>query len=109
MTNNIGTAVKEIKGATRIEYRADKAGVVHLQIGKVNFTDDQIAEEPLVRDRCAVKSEAGDGERQVRGFGDHEQHHGARHSRGYGDRDQSGRYGSLVPSWLLGFKGIVNR
>lgn len=44
VTNNIGTAVKEIKGATRIEYRADKAGVVHLQIGKVNFTDDQIAE-----------------------------------------------------------------
>lgn len=44
VTNNIGTAVKEIKGATRVEYRADKAGVVHLQVGKVNFTDDQLAE-----------------------------------------------------------------
>ncbi len=44
VTNNIATAVKEIKGATRIEYRADKAGVVHLQIGKVNFTDEQITE-----------------------------------------------------------------
>lgn len=44
VTNQIGTAVREIKAATRVEYRADKAGVVHLQIGKVNFTDDQIKE-----------------------------------------------------------------
>ncbi len=44
ITNNIGAAVKEIKGATRIEYRADKAGVVHLLIGKVNFTEDQLLE-----------------------------------------------------------------
>lgn len=44
VTNNIGTAVKEIKAATRVEYRADKAGVVHLSLGKVNFTDQQLLE-----------------------------------------------------------------
>lgn len=44
VTNNIGTAVREIKAATRVEYRADKAGVVHLQVGKVNYSDDQIRE-----------------------------------------------------------------
>ncbi|HVL38416.1 MAG TPA: 50S ribosomal protein L1 [Fimbriimonadaceae bacterium] len=44
VTNNIGQAVREIKGATRVEYRADKAGVVHLQIGKVNFSDEQLQE-----------------------------------------------------------------
>jgi large subunit ribosomal protein L1 len=44
VTNNIGTAVKEIKAATRVEYRTDKAGVVHMSIGKVNFTDEQIME-----------------------------------------------------------------
>jgi large subunit ribosomal protein L1 len=44
VTNNIAAAVKEIKGATRVEYRADKAGVVHLGIGKVNFTDEQLLE-----------------------------------------------------------------
>lgn len=44
VTNNIAAAVKEIKGATRVEYRADKAGVVHLAVGKVNFTDAQIEE-----------------------------------------------------------------
>lgn len=44
ITNNIGAAVREIKGATRAEYRADKAGVVHMAIGKVNFTNEQIEE-----------------------------------------------------------------
>jgi len=44
VTNSIAQAVREIKGATRVEYRADKAGVVHIQIGKVNFTNEQILE-----------------------------------------------------------------
>jgi large subunit ribosomal protein L1 len=44
VTNNIAAAVREIKGATRVEYRADKAGVVHMSIGKVNFTDEQLQE-----------------------------------------------------------------
>lgn len=44
VTNNIAAAVREIKGATRVEYRADKAGVVHMALGKVNFTDQQIEE-----------------------------------------------------------------
>lgn len=42
VTNAIAQAVKEIKAATRVEYRADKAGVVHLPIGKANFTDQQL-------------------------------------------------------------------
>lgn len=44
VTNNVASAVAEIKGATRLEYRADKAGVVHLGIGKVSFSEEQIAE-----------------------------------------------------------------
>lgn len=44
VTNNIAAAVREIKGATRVEYRADKAGVVHMPIGKVNFTEEQLQE-----------------------------------------------------------------
>ncbi len=44
VTNNIETAVRDIKAATRAEYRTEKAGIVHMQIGKVNFSDDQIAE-----------------------------------------------------------------
>jgi large subunit ribosomal protein L1 len=44
VTNNIAAAVREIKAATRVEYRADKAGVVHMPLGKVNFTDEQLIE-----------------------------------------------------------------
>jgi len=36
--------VKEIKAATRIEYRIDKAGVIHLPVGKATFTEDQLGE-----------------------------------------------------------------
>lgn len=44
VTNNIGQAVREIKGATRVEYRADKAGVVHVPLGRASFTDEQLLE-----------------------------------------------------------------
>lgn len=47
VTNNIGQAVKEIKGATRVEYRIDKGAVVHMGIGKVGFTEEQIKENFL--------------------------------------------------------------
>ncbi len=44
VTNNVGAAVRDIKAATRADYRADKAGVVHMSIGKVNYSDDQLLE-----------------------------------------------------------------
>lgn len=56
VTNQIGAAVKEIKGATRVEYRADKAGVVHLGIGKVNFTTEQLQENLLTAVSALVKA-----------------------------------------------------
>jgi len=42
VTDDIGNAVKEIKSASRVEYRVDKAGIVHVPVGRVNFTDDQL-------------------------------------------------------------------
>jgi large subunit ribosomal protein L1 len=41
---NIGQAVNDIKKATRVEYRVDKAGIVHAPIGKVSFTAQQLDE-----------------------------------------------------------------
>jgi large subunit ribosomal protein L1 len=41
---NIGQAVNDIKKATRVEYRVDKAGIVHAPIGKADFTTDQLSE-----------------------------------------------------------------
>ncbi|MEP0766549.1 MAG: 50S ribosomal protein L1 [Fimbriimonadia bacterium] len=47
VTDNVAQAVREITMATRVEYRTEKAGNVHLPIGKVSFTNEQI-EENLV-------------------------------------------------------------
>jgi large subunit ribosomal protein L1 len=44
VTDAVGQAVKEIKAATRVEYRTDKAGIVHMPLGKTEFTEAQIVE-----------------------------------------------------------------
>lgn len=41
---DIGRVVKEIKTASRVEYRVDKVGIVHAPIGKVSFTPEQLTE-----------------------------------------------------------------
>jgi large subunit ribosomal protein L1 len=56
ITNTIGQAVKEIKAATRVEYRTDKAGIVHMGIGKVNFTDEQILENFIAGLGAVIKA-----------------------------------------------------
>jgi len=44
VTEDIGRVVREIKGASRVEYRVEKAGIVHAPIGKVSFSVDQLNE-----------------------------------------------------------------
>jgi large subunit ribosomal protein L1 len=41
VTDNVKEIIKELKGG-RIEYRADKTGVVHILLGKVSFADEAI-------------------------------------------------------------------
>ena len=41
---NIGQAVTDIKKATRVEYRVEKAGIVHAPLGKSSFTSEQLLE-----------------------------------------------------------------
>jgi large subunit ribosomal protein L1 len=43
VTFDVGRAVKEIKGG-KIEYRVDKTGNVHVPIGRVSFSPDQLEE-----------------------------------------------------------------
>jgi large subunit ribosomal protein L1 len=43
VTMDVATAVKEVK-AGKIEFRVDKAGVVHSTIGKVNFEKEKLVE-----------------------------------------------------------------
>ncbi len=43
VTFDVGRAVREFK-AGKIEYRADKAGIIHAPFGKVSFSEDQLTE-----------------------------------------------------------------
>ena len=44
VTMDVARVVKDIKSASRVEYRVDKAGIVHMAIGKVSYTPEQLAE-----------------------------------------------------------------
>lgn len=46
VTFDVAKAVEEIK-AGKVEYRADKAGIIHAPIGKVSFEDDKLVENFL--------------------------------------------------------------
>jgi len=56
VTFDVGRAVKEVKGG-RVEFRTDKWGIVHVVIGKVSFSEEQLREnlaalvEALVRNK----------------------------------------------------------
>ena len=43
VTMDVSRAVTEIK-AGKIEYRLDKSNIIHVPIGKVSFTDEQLAD-----------------------------------------------------------------
>lgn len=56
VTNDIGRVVKDIKSASRVEYRVEKAGIIHMPIGKVNFTSEQLVENFTVLLNALLKA-----------------------------------------------------
>ncbi|MBR4749238.1 MAG: 50S ribosomal protein L1 [Abditibacteriota bacterium] len=53
---NIGEVVKEIKTASRVEYRVEKAGIIHAPIGKASFTAEQLTENLLTLVGALIKA-----------------------------------------------------
>lgn len=56
VTPNIGQVVRDIKGATRAEYRVEKAGIIHCPIGKASFTLEQLQENLLTLVSALLKA-----------------------------------------------------
>lgn len=60
VTMDLDKVIRDIKSAARVEYRVDKAGIIHMAIGKVSFTAEQLADNfgalisALVRARPAA-------------------------------------------------------
>jgi large subunit ribosomal protein L1 len=56
VTNDIGRVVKDIKSAARVEYRVEKAGIIHMPIGKVTFSTEQLVENFTVLLNALIKA-----------------------------------------------------
>ncbi len=80
VTMDVTTAVKNAK-AGQVQYRTDKAGIIHCTIGRASFSVDALQAEPCGADRGLAKGQAG----RVQGALPEEsvavQHHGRRRSR----------------------------
>ncbi|HUV05461.1 MAG TPA: 50S ribosomal protein L1 [Armatimonadota bacterium] len=44
VTMDVDRVVRDIKSASRVEYRVDKAGIIHMSIGKISFSAEQLTE-----------------------------------------------------------------
>lgn len=53
---NVGQVVRDIKAATRLEYRVDKNGIIHAAIGKVSFPAEHTRENFIVLINALVKA-----------------------------------------------------
>jgi len=42
VTQDVAAAVKDAKGG-QVQYRVEKAGIIHAGVGKISFSDDQLA------------------------------------------------------------------
>jgi large subunit ribosomal protein L1 len=56
VTTDVTKVVTEIKKATRVAYRVDKAGIIHAAIGKSSFTSEQLNENMIVLISALLKS-----------------------------------------------------
>src|SRR3954451_12267786 len=55
VTFDIGNAVREAKGG-KVEYRVEKAGIVHARIGKVSFAEQALADNSMALIQALVRA-----------------------------------------------------
>ncbi len=77
VTFEIARAVSEAKSG-KVEYRVEKAGIVHAPVGKVSFDAEKAQGQPGYLDGCSLQSQAIDGQGHLRKESDHLRDHGPR-------------------------------
>ena len=83
VTFDVATAVARAKGG-KVEYRVEKAGIVHARIGKVSFGGEKLRDNARRSSSCSCKLEAVDGQGHL-----HPEHHRlVDHGPGHQDRRQ---------------------
>jgi large subunit ribosomal protein L1 len=55
VTQDVAQAVNEIK-AGKVEFRTDKAGVIHVPVGKLSFTKEKLAENATALIEAVVRA-----------------------------------------------------
>ncbi len=55
VTFDIANVVKELK-AGKVDYRVEKAGIVHMPVGKVSFSEDALVENAMAALRSLIKA-----------------------------------------------------
>ena len=55
VTTDIAKAVREVK-AGKVEYRVDKTGIIHVPVGKIEFSQDQLKENAHVLIDSVIKA-----------------------------------------------------
>lgn len=56
VADNIGEVVSQIKNASRVEFRVEKAGIIHVPIGKVSFDAEKLNENLLTLINALLKA-----------------------------------------------------
>lgn len=56
LTDDVRGAVESIKKATLVQYRNDKAGIIHMPIGKASFSEEQLMENFAAAVNAIVKA-----------------------------------------------------
>jgi large subunit ribosomal protein L1 len=56
VTMDVERVVRDIKSAARVEYRVDKAGIIHMPIGKVSFPTENLMENFQVLLSALIKA-----------------------------------------------------
>ena len=81
VTPDVAKAVADAKGG-KIDYRTERAGIVHAPIGKASFEADDLRRNLVVVIDALKPRQAGIGQGHLYAVGHREHHDGARHSRG---------------------------